>query len=696
MDSDDVSPLQALGLLRVGQLPPRPPPSHVPIPLNKRGMPARVRKKNPMYFDEMLVTSPKTSRGTPRKSFRPDSITPKKAETSSPSHTHAVPFPSSPAHSSPRKEAMDRIHVKAVHSRDARPATMKATRSSSRVSKGKVKAGPSEASSSAVATSHGVQSSDEDLDDEEEDEEPEPLSLTPLKLECSSHRLSSSSASSSSSHISSSSNSNSPPTVSTATAAMSAPYPADRSGAVHDNRLRLRNFLKLPQAHKWIYYEWFYANIDQPLFLGRNDFEQVLREAFPQLSTRCLSRRQWSLIRRIMGKPRRCSQAFFNEELSLLAKRRQVLRLLQQRKISDVTQLRDLPFTLPLHIPCQLVIGTKVTARIRKPENGLYIGHIDAVDTSNNTYRISFTRHGIGTHSIPDYEVLSCDPPEMMPLASFQQKFRPRPPLGLVTPPRPLLPRGVSMDTPNKASSLCGLDSPPGWGAGADAPFMCHDPVLAQSPRTQPAPLTLSDRIGQYPVAQLMHIVRLWKLLESKAEKVKQLEQLNSGAEKLRCLGESVTGAFQRRYATLVLEVDQLNEQLNSELLQVHQFCQEISGGASSAAAPTLLPDQIRERCMAESLAVVQVSNSATQERVTDEESLHLVTALTALMLQVKNLCEGEVSAFELTALQSSINSLRQQVLDADAFTDLVAVPLTHIMAAASQLGPLSGFTSTS
>lgn len=54
----------------------------------------------------------------------------------------------------------------------------------------------------------------------------------------------------------------------------------------------------------------------------------------------------------------------------------------------------------------QLVVGTKVTARLRKPENGLYTGIIDAVDTSDNTYRITFDRNGIGTHSIPDYEVL--------------------------------------------------------------------------------------------------------------------------------------------------------------------------------------------------------------------------------------------------------------------------------------------------
>lgn len=29
--------------------------------------------------------------------------------------------------------------------------------------------------------------------------------------------------------------------------------------------LRLRNLLKLPKAHKWVCYEWFYSNIDRYL-----------------------------------------------------------------------------------------------------------------------------------------------------------------------------------------------------------------------------------------------------------------------------------------------------------------------------------------------------------------------------------------------------------------------------------------------
>ena len=96
---------------------------------------------------------------------------------------------------------------------------------------------------------------------------------------------------------------------------------------------------------------------------------------------------------------------------------------------------------------------------------------------------------------------------------------------------------------------------------------------------------------------------------------------------------------------------------------------------------------------MAEAVAVVQVSNSATPEPVTDKDALTLVTSLTALMLQIKNLGENEVSAFELASLQATLNSIRQDMEDKEMFRDLVDVPLTHIMAAASQLGPLNAFS---
>ena len=122
----------------------------------------------------------------------------------------------------------------------------------------------------------------------------------------------------------------------------------------------LRNLLKLPKGHKWVCYEFFYSNLDQVLFEGENDFMVCMKESFPQLKTRRLSRVEWCKVRRLMGKPRRCSSAFFTEERAELARKRQKIRMLQQRKqLMDYTSFKD----LPEHIPLLLTIGARVTAR---------------------------------------------------------------------------------------------------------------------------------------------------------------------------------------------------------------------------------------------------------------------------------------------------------------------------------------------
>lgn len=65
MDAEDLEPMPelgpaALGLQRVGtQPPPKPNPPTQPIQvLNRRGMPARIRKKNKLFYDDILVNHP--------------------------------------------------------------------------------------------------------------------------------------------------------------------------------------------------------------------------------------------------------------------------------------------------------------------------------------------------------------------------------------------------------------------------------------------------------------------------------------------------------------------------------------------------------------------------------------------------------------------------------------------------------------
>lgn len=146
--------------------------------------------------------------------------------------------------------------------------------------------------------------------------------------------------------------------------------------------LRLRNLLKLPKAHKFVMYEFFYSNIDRAIFLGTNEFELYLVEAFPRLKTRMLTRIEWNKIRKTFGKPRRCSAKFFEEERLELERKRQKIRLLQSRKAGDHSFVCD----LPPDIPVPFTIGTKVTARLRTPQDGLFTGTIEGLIHKSHSY----------------------------------------------------------------------------------------------------------------------------------------------------------------------------------------------------------------------------------------------------------------------------------------------------------------------
>ncbi|KAL7387919.1 hypothetical protein ABVT39_003688 [Epinephelus coioides] len=433
--------------------------------------------------------------------------------------------------------------------------------------------------------------------------------------------------------------------------------------------LRLRNLLKLPKAHKWCIYEWFYSNIDRPLFEGDNEFCLCLKETFPNLKTRKLTRVEWGTIRRLMGKPRRCSSAFFAEERTALRQKRQKMRLLQQRKLSDVSNCKDLPDEIPL----PLIIGTKVTARLRGVHDGLFTGQIDAVDTSAATYRVTFDRSGLGTHTVPDYEVLSNEPNETMPISAFAQKHRiTRYMQNLMTPPRGPYP---SATTPV---------------------LMDNDPLINQSPWRNKLPGAEGDTLGGFPVKFLVQVTRLSKILMIKKEHIKHLKEMNTEAEKLKSYSMPIDLDFQKRYATTVLELEQLNKDLNKVLHEVQQFCCELA--PDQGMVPADHPTELRRRCEDEAQQMVQLSNSLKdgQQSVTNPSLTHLVSRLTALLLQIKCLADGgDLNSFEFKSLTDSLNDIKASIdpSNLSCFQNNVEIHVAHIQSGLSQLGNLHAFS---
>lgn len=549
-DSNMMLGPSVLGLLRVGESPVQSPQKSQVV-LNRRGMPARIRKKNRLFFDDDIVNT--LTKASPKR----------------------APGPRSPK---------------------------------------KIEKKPSKAKETQVTPRS------------------EPPAPKPL------------------------------PVIAPKPTAVSKPQPEPvESHTSPDRRLgqkigmRLRNLLKLPKAHKWVCYEWFYSNIDKTLFEGDNDFMVCLRESFPQLRMRKLSRVEWCQMRRMMGKPRRCSVAFFEEERRELEIKRNKIRLLQQRKLTDVSACRDLPDEIPL----QLVIGTRVTARLRKPQDGLFTGSIDAVDTSNNTYRITFERPGLGTHSVPDYEVLSTEPPEMISLSSFASKFRPRSSLPSSTP----LSSGISGLL---STGLTGSDS------GAQ-----------------------HSGLNGLPAKLLDTLVRLQKILTVKKGKIKVLRSLNADAERKKSFGEPITELFQRQYASAVIDLERLNSDLQRYLTTMQALCFEISPDPNTAALFT--PSHLRDRSREDARQMLEKHRGD----VHNDKMIDLVTDLTALMLQVKSvsvqgLSEGDHSPYELKVVQGSMEQIRSRLSPANQqlFQNCVEIHLQHIQMGLGQRGAFTPFMS--
>ncbi|XP_060530982.1 protein lin-9 homolog [Cylas formicarius] len=525
----------ALGLQRVGtQPPPKPSPSQPTQVLNARGMPARIRKKNRLFYDDDIVNTPH----------------------------HRVP-------SAKKQKSTPRKHTPKVKSETPKTSPKKA---------------------------HTV--------------------ITPPRLNSPDRKI------------------------------------GQKIG------LRLRNLLKLPKAHKWVCYEWFYSNIDRCLFSGENDFQICLKESFPELKTRDLTRAEWTKIRRMMGKPRRCSQSFFNEERLELEKKRKKIRALQQRKATDLASFKD----LPPEIPMQLVIGSKVTARLRKPSDGLYTGSIDAVDTSNNTYRITFERQGLGTHSVPDYEVLSNEPPETITIASFQKKFRPR--------------NGWSPFSPSLKNQTLKLKKDPLLSSS-----MINSPVLYNS--------MSEGKIGGFPAELLEKMVLVTKILKVKKGRVRQLRNMNLEAEKLNSFDEEIPEEFESRYASILLDLEKLNFDLQVYLNDMQIYCQEIAPEPSVAAM--LAPSHLRERCQEEARDIVNKHNSviaADKGPCQNADVLDLITDLTALMLQVKTLADSDHNAYELQVLEGTMEQIKRKLSPSNkqVFQNCVEVHMKHIEVGLTQI----------
>ncbi|KAG5452096.1 Protein lin-9 [Clonorchis sinensis] len=389
---------------------------------------------------------------------------------------------------------------------------------------------------------------------------------------------------------------------------------ASQSTSCLANKMRqLCNMFKTNKFCDWLGYEWLYSIIDREIFLGPNDFQLILREHFPTLKTRNLRRSHWGIIRRMIGRPRRFSATFLAEERQSVQGKRRNLQYLQQIASTGSLgpmaseHLDSLLNCLPLNtrIPPRLPIGTKLCVRLYSPVQGLFLGVVQESYQTNRHYAVWVTDmiHSVdpNNHTAADFSGLQIvadedafplpnQPlPQSLSLSSIRYHFKnnvseksrssftsnyqlsgqynPNP-LCDVTNIRPEYenrPTSTSIG-PLLSESVC----PGEHSLGPNNPTADDSLMISNMKHTssETAGCPLNVPLPHVPDAQpstslLTSLAKICRLLEQKRTSVATLREMNNLAEvKLSEDLNSLTVQFQHSYATLILHLNKLNQDL--------------------------------------------------------------------------------------------------------------------------------------
>ncbi len=101
----------------------------------------------------------------------------------------------------------------------------------------------------------------------------------------------------------------------------------------------------------------------------------------------------------------------------------------------------------------------------------------------------------------------------------------------------------------------------------------------------------MDGQLNGYPVKFLDLIVRLSKTLRLKRERVNTLKDLNAAGERRKSYGEYINEDFQRKYASTVMDLSQINKDLNEYFKNIREYTQEVIRRTSYTYSTTLVTD---------------------------------------------------------------------------------------------------------
>nr|CAH8838646.1 unnamed protein product [Trichobilharzia regenti] len=441
------------------------------------------------------------------------------------------------------------------------------------------------------------------------------------------------------------------------------------------------NMFTTPKFIEWLKHEWLYSGIDTEIFLRLNDFQLILRQHLPTLKTRSLTRAQWSIIRRLIGKPRRFSPTFLSEERHTVQEKRKNMQYIQHLILTSslgpiaYEHLDNLLMCLPstTHIPLRLPVGTKVCVSFCTPFHGLYLGVIHDSCSRDGHYGVWIEELIVSTDSlgmkpssyygfrlVPEEDVFTLPNQPISPpvtISDVRSYFKEN-----------VISNGISVfssdttnannngtvdisnnhhhDYVNQPSSI-GIGGPLLNGSVCETE--CHTQVnnstenilISQSKYNNP--VTVPHYAEQPGISNsfdpqthtnfLITLVKVHKILDCKRSSVDMLRQMNNTAEvKIAENRNNITVQFQHTYATLILHLDKLNQELkhfmDELLVYISYMAQE-----HNMMDLTSITDW-RRRCADEAQEIICRMHRFERPRLfNNEKSLYIAEKLVTLLV---------------------------------------------------------------
>lgn len=348
-------------------------------------------------------------------------------------------------------------------------------------------------------------------------------------------------------------------------------HPVNR---VVDLKEKLSHCLSSRMLRRWCMFEWFYSAIDYPWF-AKSEFVEYLNHVRLGHVPR-LTRIEWGVIRSSLGKPRRLSKQFLQEEREKLEQYRESVRKHYAELRAGVRE------GLPTDLAQPLSVGQRVIACHPKTRE-IHDGSILTVD--RNRCRVQFDRPELGVELVMDIDCMPLNPLENIPEALRRQnivankfctsfadtkiedgskewkiggsmKFAP----------------AESLEITNGSSSIASSSYPMHTlMKQAKAKATVNEVAVAAQQAMYSQPCTLSQI--QEREADIRVLAELSRALDKKEALLMELRHMNEEVSGKQKDGDAIKDLehFRKQYAMVLVQLRDANDQVASALLSLRQ-----------------------------------------------------------------------------------------------------------------------------